>query len=152
PISDVGLDNYRCLFSVLFVNFHLFDTLFGVRVDAADVERALQKLRLFPMVRFDGRRFSTLHLSSGQRKRLALVCTELERRDVLLFDEVAADLDHTSREYFYRTLLPELKRQGRTLLVISHDDRYFDAADRVLTMRYGRFVDDAVLEGSTAGM
>jgi putative ATP-binding cassette transporter len=152
PVGEVGMDNYRCLFSVLFVDFHLFDTLYGLRVEAPDVEQALRNLRLFSAVRFDGRRFSSIDLSSGQRKRLALVCATLERRDVLLFDEVAADLDHESREYFYRTLLPELKRQGRTLLVVSHDDRYFNVADRVLTMRYGRFVDDAVLEGGRAGM
>ncbi|HEY3380265.1 MAG TPA: ATP-binding cassette domain-containing protein [Vicinamibacterales bacterium] len=141
PVSEIGMDNYRCLFSVLFVDFHLFDSLYGLRVPATEVERALERLRLVPAVRFDGRRFSTLNLSSGQRKRLAVVCAELEGRAILLFDEVAADLDHESREYFYRTLLPELKRQGRTLLVISHDDRYFDVADRVLTMRDGRFVD-----------
>jgi len=89
---------------------------------------------------FAQRRFSTLDLSTGQRKRLGLLCGLLEDRPVLLLDEVAAGFDAHYREHFYRTLLPSLKAQGRTLLVISHDDRYFDVADRVLALRDGEFV------------
>jgi ABC-type siderophore export system fused ATPase/permease subunit len=39
---------------------------------------------------------------------------------------------------FYRSILPELKAQGKTVLVISHDDRYFDLADRVLSLENGQ--------------
>jgi putative ATP-binding cassette transporter len=85
----------------------------------------------------ENRQFSTTSLSSGQRKRLAVLCATLEDRPVLLFDEVAAGFDVRYREYFYRTLLPALKAEGRTILAISHDDRYFDVADRVLTMSEG---------------
>jgi len=93
-------------------------------------------------------RFSTIELSSGQRKRLALICAMLENRPVLLLDEVAADFDHHFREFFYRELLPNLKAEGRTLLVVSHDDRYFDCADRVLTLEYGSFIPTANANGA----
>jgi putative ATP-binding cassette transporter len=44
------------------------------------------------------------------------------------------------KDIFYRQLLPELKRRGKTVLVITHDDRYFDAADRVLRLDYGQLM------------
>jgi putative ATP-binding cassette transporter len=97
----------------------------------------LDEMGLADKLTIDGRRFSTIDLSSGQRKRLAILCSVLEDRSVLLFDEVAAGFDVRYREYFYRTLLPALRAEGRTILAISHDDRYFDVADRVLTMREG---------------
>jgi putative pyoverdin transport system ATP-binding/permease protein len=140
PLAEVGLESYRGLFSAVFTDFHLFDALYGVEVEADRAEARLRDLGLSPKIRLDGRRFSTLALSSGQRKRLALFCAELEGRAILLFDEVAADLDHASRERFYRDLLPAWRAEGRTALVISHDDRYFAIADRVLTMRDGRFL------------
>jgi putative ATP-binding cassette transporter len=92
----------------------------------------------------DGR-FTTTDLSTGQRKRLALVHAYLERRPVIVFDEWAADQDPAFRRVFYTDILPDLKRQGRTLIVISHDDRYFHVADRIVQMSGGRIV------GITAG-
>jgi putative ATP-binding cassette transporter len=86
----------------------------------------------------DGR-FTNTHLSTGQRKRLALVVACLEDKPVYVFDEVAADQDAHFRGYFYETLLPELKNSGKTVVVVTHDDRYFHVADRVLGMDYGKF-------------
>ena len=84
--------------------------------------------------------FSTTDLSTGQRKRLALVNAWLEERPVLVFDEWAADQDPTVRRIFYTELLPDLKRLGKTIIVISHDDRYFDMADQLVRMESGRVV------------
>lgn len=140
-LAEVGLDNYRALFSVILSDFHLFDTLYGVaEPDPERLQKWLGSMQLAHRVRVTGRRFSTTDLSSGQRKRLALICSIMEDRDVLLFDEVAADFDFQFREYFYRSFLPELKAMGKTVFAISHDDRYFHVPDRVLTMRYGAFV------------
>jgi putative ATP-binding cassette transporter len=79
--------------------------------------------------------------STGQRKRLALVVAYLEDKPIYVFDEVAADQDPGFRGYFYDTLLPELKTAGKTVIVVSHDDRYFHAADRVLVMDYGQLTE-----------
>ncbi len=87
--------------------------------------------------------FSTTDLSTGQRKRLALVHAYLEGRPVLVFDEWAADQDPAFRKVFYTELLPELRARGRTLIVISHDEQYFHVADRVLHMLEGRLVEAA---------
>src|SRR5207237_23505 len=71
---------------------------------------------------------------------LALLSAYLEDRPLYLFDEWAADQDPYFKEVFYRRLLPQLKAQGKTVLVISHDDRYFDVADRLVRFREGKIV------------
>ena len=93
--------------------------------------------------RFSGleNRFSTIKLSTGQRKRLALLVSYLEDRPILLFDEWAADQDFGFREFFYYEIIPGLKRRNKTVIVISHDDRYFHLADRLVKLEFGRVVD-----------
>jgi putative ATP-binding cassette transporter len=68
---------------------------------------------------------------------MALLNVILENRKTLLLDEVAADFDSDFRAKYYREIIPELKAQGRTLLLVSHDDRYYDVADRVIEFREG---------------
>ena len=97
----------------------------------------------------DGR-FTTQALSQGQRKRLALIVAWLERRPVLILDEWAADQDPLFKEIFYREVLPELRAQGKSVLVISHDDRYFHTADRVVRLERGRIVGEPLLECEVA--
>ncbi len=87
---------------------------------------------------FGNGRFTNTHLSTGQRKRLALVVSYREDKPVYVLDEVAADQDPHFRRYFYETLLPELKSAGKTVVMVSHDDRYFHVGDRVLQMDYGK--------------
>ncbi len=84
----------------------------------------------------DGK-FSTIDLSAGQKKRLALVSAYLEDRSIYLFDEWAADQDPAFKRVFYTELLPELKARGKTVIVISHDDAYFGCADRIIKLADG---------------
>jgi len=138
-IGGDNIQSYRNLFSAIFSDFHLFDTLHGLGDAAPERVNALLRLvELSGKTTFENGRFSNTHLSTGQRKRLALVVSYLEDKAVYLFDEVAADQDPQFRRYFYETLLPELKRTGKTIVVVSHDDRYFHVADRVLKMDYGK--------------
>jgi putative ATP-binding cassette transporter len=147
PVDRAGLDRYRQSFSAVFFDFHLFDELPGTpETTAAGLdERArsyLRELQLDGKLEISGGRLSTTALSQGQRKRLALLSAYLEDRPIYLFDEWAADQDPYFKEIFYRSLLPRLKAQGKTVLVISHDDRYFDVADRVVRLSEGRIVFD----------
>jgi len=105
-------------------------------------EKYLDRLEISHKVSIEGGAFSTIDLSAGQRKRLALVQAYLENRPVMVFDEWAAEQDPTFRRVFYTEILPDLKRQGKTLIVISHDDRYFHLADRRITLRGGRVADE----------
>jgi putative ATP-binding cassette transporter len=139
PVTDRDRDDYRQLFTTVFADYHLFEELAEDAEGLADRARPyLERLEIAHKVSVVDGSFSTTDLSTGQRKRLALVQAYLERRPVVVFDEWAADQDPTFRRIFYTELLPELRDQGRTLVVISHDDRYFDVADRIIRLDAGR--------------
>lgn len=142
PITDANRDNFRQLFSTVFADFHLFDSMLGIRSPDMDVQAQeyLSQLHLSHKVKIVNGRFSTTSLSTGQRKRLALLTAYLEDRPFYVFDEWAADQDPLFKEIFYRQLLPELKQRGKTVLVITHDDKYFDVADRILKLDYGQIM------------
>jgi putative ATP-binding cassette transporter len=101
----------------------------------------LRMLDLADKVRIHNGTFSTTALSQGQRKRLALVTAYLENRPVYVFDEWAADQDPQYKEVFYTKLLPGLTRQGKAVVVVTHDDRYFYMGHRVIKLQDGQIVD-----------
>lgn len=149
PVTPANRDDYRQLFTTVFSDFYLFEDLVGTGLAPTLPEAArpyLERLEIAHKVNVKDGAFTTLDLSTGQRKRLALVHAYLEGRPVLVFDEWAADQDPTFRHLFYTELLPELRDKGHLLVVISHDDRYFHLADRVLRMHAGRLHEDAVAE------
>ncbi|GAA0754022.1 pyoverdine export ABC transporter PvdE [Ideonella azotifigens] len=144
PVSDERRDDYRQLFTTVFSDFYLFEDLAAVdgqtggRASLPEAARPyLERLEIAHKVSVVDGSFSTTDLSTGQRKRLALVHAYLEQRPVMVFDEWAADQDPSFRHLFYTELLPELRARGHLLIVISHDDRYFHLADRVLKMANG---------------
>jgi putative ATP-binding cassette transporter len=141
-ITDQNRENYRQLFSTVFSDFYLFDRALGIHSDQLDKQAHyyLQQLQLDHKVQVEDGRLSTIDLSQGQRKRLALLTAYLEDRPIYLFDEWAADQDPSFREIFYRQLLPELKQRGKTVIAITHDDRYFSLADRILKLDYGQII------------
>ncbi|WP_460141189.1 cyclic peptide export ABC transporter [Pseudomonas sp. S2_E01] len=140
-VGAEGRDDYRQLFTTIFADYYLFDELVqGDQQVPDDANRYLERLEIAHKVSIQDGAFSTTDLSTGQRKRLALLNAWLEERPVLVFDEWAADQDPTFRRIFYTELLPELKYLGKTIIVISHDDRYFDVADQLVRMEGGRVV------------
>jgi putative ATP-binding cassette transporter len=139
-----NVQNYRELFSTVFAQFHLFDRLYGAEdVDPRSVQAILEEMELAGKTRFEGGRFSNLNLSTGQRKRLALAVTLLENKEILVFDEWAADQDQHFRRYFYEVVLKRLKQEGRTVIAVTHDERFWKHADRIIKMDYGAIVEDA---------
>lgn len=134
-----GLAGFRELFSAIFVDFHLFDRLYGLEeADPAEVERLISEMGLAGKVRFEDGRFSRLHLSTGQRKRLALIAALLEDRPVYVFDEWSAEQDAAFRQYFYETVIPGLRARGKLVIAATHDERYHHVADRVVKLDLGR--------------
>lgn len=129
-------------FTTIFSDFYLFDKLYGLdyRQKADEIQRYLEVFRLQDKVEIKNGRFSTVKLSTGQRKRLALLVSYLEDKPIYLFDEWAADQDPEFRKFFYLVLLPELKARGKMVIAITHDDRYFDKADQHLKMEMGQIV------------
>ena len=146
-VTDETREQYRQLFSVVFSDFFLFENLFGldsVHLDA-NAKKYLAQLQLDHKVKVEDGALSTIDLSQGQRKRLALLTAYLEDRPIYLFDEWAADQDPLFKEIFYHQLLPELKAKNKALIVISHDDRYYDVADRVIKLDYGKLQKDEII-------
>lgn len=138
---NVGnLGEYRKHFSAVFSDFHLFEQILGTDRDELSnrASHYVKLLGLHHKVKVVDSRFSTLDLSSGQRKRLALVSAYLEDRQVYVFDEWAADQDPKFKRIFYTELLPDLKARGKTVIVITHDDSYFACADRIIKLEEGK--------------
>jgi putative ATP-binding cassette transporter len=142
-VTDSGREHYRQYFSVVFADFHLFDRLLGLESSQLDehARKYLVQLELDQQVEIKGGVLSTTELSQGQRKRLALLTAYLEDRPIYIFDEWAADQDPSFKRVFYRVLLPELREKGKTVVVISHDERYYDVADRLIRLDCGRIVE-----------
>ena len=140
--SEGGLEAYRHLFGTVFADAHVFRRPYALGEERRERLNALlrrleiaDKLPEDPMEGYDPNALST-----GQRKRLAMALTLADDREVFVFDEWAADQDPTFRALFYDTLLPELKAAGKTIIAVTHDDRYFDAADRRYHMDEGRMI------------
>lgn len=140
PVTEESRAGYRQLFSVVFDDAMVFDRLWGLHAEDLDQRAAeyIRELELDHIVSVTEGRFSTTDLSRGQRKRLALLTAYLEDRPVCVFDEWAADQDPEFRRLFYLKLLPELKARGKTIVAITHDDRYFGGADRIVKVEEGK--------------
>lgn len=147
PVTSERAATFRGLFSSVFTDFHLFDRLYGLPDRREDeVNGLLQTLGIGHKVTYSQGTFSTTELSTGQRKRLAFAVAILERRPIMILDELAADQDREFRERLYGELLPGLKREGRTLLVVTHDDPKAFAADRIVRLRDGRIIESTQAE------
>ena len=144
--------HYRDRLSVLFADGYLFEELIGLDDTSPEgsalANRLLAELDLTAKVQVEHGRLSTTRLSTGERRRLALLGAFVKDRPVYAFDEWAANQDPVFKRVFYRTLLPELRRRGKLVVVISHDDAYFDAADRVLHLVDGTLADTPAVASS----
>ena len=150
--NDIVIENnlypeYKELFAVVFSDFYLFNELLGA--DDFDAARWSYYLHLFELeekVTIDRGVFSSTDLSTGQRKRLALIAALLENKPLLMLDEWAADQDPYFRKKFYTEIIPLLKEEGITIIAITHDDRYYHCADKLYKMEYGKLIAESVHE------
>ena len=139
-VNTHNQQQYKNLFATIFGDYHLFDKLYGsdTEPDPSVVKALLQQMELHEAITaYENGGFTSIRLSSGQKKRLALIAAILEDKPIYIFDEVAADLDPEFRDKFYYDILSELKIRNKTLLVVSHDQQYWAVADRILNFRDG---------------
>jgi len=142
-ITESRLAEYRSLFSSVFTDYHLFDQLYGfLETSPARVEALLEEMQLARVIHLgrDGK-FTSTNLSSGQKKRLALIVAILEERPVFVLDEFAADQDPYFRKYFYEVLIHRFRMEGRTVFAATHDYHYFSRADKVWKMEFGQMTE-----------
>jgi len=151
PITNANRDEYRELIAGIFFDYHLFKRLYGIAdADPTDVNRLLAQFRLADKTALADGEFRTLDLSGGQRRRLALIVSLLEKRPIMLLDEWTAEQDPEFRRKFYDELLPEMVGAGATIVVITHDDRYLDELRlpaRRIRMDEGRIVEQRSMGG-----
>lgn len=148
PGTYIGTHNYqqyREFYTTIFTDFHLFDKLYGLKdINPNEVKQLLREMELSEeKTTYRNGGFTNIKLSSGQKKRLALVNAILEDKDLYIFDEVAADLDPWFRDVYYYKILSELKAKGKTVFVISHDRKYWEIADRILHLNNGQVTEIA---------
>jgi putative ATP-binding cassette transporter len=130
--EQVPEDWYRANFSTIFSDFFLFDhalTRDGKLADDSVIAKHLDTLNLSDKVQSENGVLSSVDLSQGQKKRLALLLSFIEDCPICVYDEWAADQDPYFRQYFYSVILPEAKKKGKTMIIITHDEQYFHLAD-----------------------
>jgi len=139
PIAEPSNAAYRDLFAVVFSDFYLFKKLYGIpTTDEAELNELLTLFQMENKVAIDEGIFSDLNFSTGQRKRLALLVALLEKKQIIVLDEWAADQDPEFRQEFYERIIPKLRELGKTVIAITHDDQYYELADHVIYMENGR--------------
>jgi cyclic peptide transporter len=146
PVSAADYPAYSDQISAIFTNAYLFSENYdGFDLSAGNRELAqlIEMMQLSAVVRMGkDRNFIETGLSKGQQKRLAMIYAMMENRSILVLDEWAAEQDPQFRAYFYKHLIPELKKRGKTIIAVTHDDFYFECADRMLKFDYGNIVED----------
>lgn len=137
-VGPMSLTAYRGQFSTVFSDAHLFSRGFDDLPDdtLAEHRSLLRQLRLSPKLDAKGC-FDTKALSQGQKKRLALACAMVDDKPILLLDEWTADQDPEFRAMFYESFLVRWRQSDKTVIVITHDDRYFHHADLLVTLEDG---------------
>jgi putative ATP-binding cassette transporter len=147
-VNSGNLDSARSRVFVIYSNYYLFNTIYKdlSRQDLALIDEYLKLFDLDKKTQLQGNRFTTVKLSDGQRRRLALIVALVEDRDIYVLDEWAADQDPQFKDLFYDRVLPQLKAQGKTIIAITHDDRYFSYCDQVIKMENGQVVDIKTIE------
>jgi putative ATP-binding cassette transporter len=153
PITADHLQTYRDSIGVIPADLHLFRKPYGLVPDPAAVSALLEEYGLAKVVslRADGA-WSTVALSGGQRKRLAMVQLLLTSPRTVILDEWAADQDPEFRRVFYDRTLAAFRNRGCAVICATHDERFFARADRCYTMRDGHLLQVApqrALEDST---
>lgn len=144
-LGPQSLSAYRNLIATVFSDSHLFDELFGTDdITDEDARYWIERFELSHVTGIRDDKFITIALSAGQRKRLALITAILENRPIIVLDEWAADQDPYFRKKFYHEILPELKKRGTTIIAVTHDDHYFEVADRRLHLETGKLTELAL--------
>jgi len=139
---EIDISEYRKLFTPIFTDYHLFDRLYGIQnPDANRVNDLIHKMGLERKLKYADSKFSTHDLSTGQKKRLAMISALMEDKPIYVFDEWAAEQDVAFREYFYNKILLDLKQNQKIIICVTHDEKYYSCADKRLHLEYGKIVE-----------
>lgn len=141
---DTSKFEYRNLISAIFTNNYLFNhnyedyslnenIIYQQLIHKMDMDQVVQGQYTEEAAR---RPFS-----KGQSKRMSMIFSLLEQKPIMVLDEWAADQDPHFRKYFYESLLHDFKKQQKTIIAVTHDDAYFNNADRIIKFDCGQIVE-----------
>src|SRR5882724_453179 len=98
----------------------------------------------------DRRQHYPVQLSGGEQQRVALARAFMTRPPILMADEPTGNLDSTNGQHVLELLISLNRREGTTLILVTHDRTLAAHADRIITLRDGQVVSDEVREGAAA--
>ncbi|MDN5315186.1 MAG: lipoprotein-releasing system ATP-binding protein [Clostridiales bacterium] len=106
------------------------------RIDDRDKKRALELIDLVGLSRVKSN--LATDLSGGQQQRTAIARSLINEPKIILGDEPTGNLDSQTTESIY-TLLREINQEIKsTFIIITHDQRIAEKADRILEIKDGR--------------
>ncbi len=117
--------------------------LAGVKKDIAR-KKALGLLAAFDLSHRSN--FTPERLSGGEKQRVSIARSLVNDPKLILADEPTANLDSQRGRELMRLLKGVAKNMGKTVVIVSHDQRLMEIADRVLWMEDGRFKNSEVLQ------
>ncbi len=155
PVMPDRLADFRGLFAGVFADAFLFNELYGICNNDSNslaevVEVWLDSMALSDQVTFESSQFVHTQLSIGQQKRLALIVSVLKKRPILLLDEFSADQEPHFRDYFYRQVIPKLQKAGYSVVLVTHDEAYFELADVMIRLQDRKIVQQSMLSDSVS--
>jgi putative ABC transport system ATP-binding protein len=135
----------------VFQQYNLFPALTALEnveyaLSVKGVRRAAreQAARLLELVGLGDRlHFLPRDLSGGQKQRVAIARALAGSPPAILADEPTANLDTTAGRQVLRLFRDLARREGKGLLIVTHDPSVHEVADRVIGIRDGRLVEDA---------
>ncbi len=138
--------------AAIFTNNHIFNNNYDDYQLKGNEEykKLLKMMELDNVITDDEEESARRRFSKGQSKRMSMIFALLEDKPVLILDEWAADQDPYFRKFFYEVLVPKFKKQGKTIIAVTHDDAYFDQADRIIKFDYGKIVKDVQVKSEVS--
>ncbi|OGC61245.1 hypothetical protein A2890_01070 [candidate division WWE3 bacterium RIFCSPLOWO2_01_FULL_53_14] len=142
----------------IFQNFNLFESLSALenvelvlRVSGVGGRQSREKAtRLLTDLGLEGRlNFRPNKLSGGEKQRVSIARALANDPQVVLADEPTANLDSKNGRQVMELLRKVAKEEGRAVVIVSHDDRIRDIADRVLWLQDGKLFNDPGMEKPT---
>jgi putative ABC transport system ATP-binding protein len=134
----------------VFQDYHLFPKLTTVEnvalpliLKRQDWDESLQSAReVLEVVGLEDRaELTPVKLSGGEQQRVALARAIVSRPDLLIFDEPTASLDGATGRKIISFIRDNILNEHRCILIVTHDARIFEFADRNLKMEDGRIVE-----------
>ena len=133
----------------VFQDFHLFPRLTTAENVAIPLilkkkswdEAMSEAIKYLHFVGLDNR--ADLHptrLSGGEQQRVAIARAMVSQPDVLIMDEPTASLDGDTGRTIVNFVHSNLLNENRCILVVTHDNRIYEFADRIVYMEDGRLI------------